>query len=337
MVPFSVAGLTSVINQLLPEPHAGLLAGLLFGTKASLPRDLYDGLVTSGTLHIVALSGMNISILGRMVTRGLQWLIGKRGASLLTLFLILWFVWFVSPSPSIVRAAIMGSISILAVLFGRQYWALLSWVLAVGVMLLLNPSWLFDISFQLSSLATLGIIVFGGGSQVGMRMDKDAGPDARFPSHQCSSPPDRNIAPGCPLTSFLPIDVSRVSGSIRGEMCAGGSLPLASPATVGFRWFLLRIWELIKDDLRLTLAAQTLTIPIILFHFHRISWVSPVANLAIGWVIPLLTGLGWAMVLVGWVCVPLGQPIAWVSWVALEYLVRTVYFISSIPFASSGW
>ena len=116
---FTVESLTSVMNQLLPEPHAGLLAGLMFGTKAALPRDFYDALVRSGTLHIIALSGMNISILGRMITNGLLWLVGKRIAGLFTLFLIVWFVWFVGPCASIVRAAIMGSISILAVLFGR--------------------------------------------------------------------------------------------------------------------------------------------------------------------------------------------------------------------------
>ncbi len=259
MTPFTVSGLTHIINQVLPEPHAGLLAGLLFGTKASLPPALYDALVKSGTLHIVALSGMNISILGRMVTDSLVWLVGKRIASLLTLFLIVWFVWFVGPSASIVRAAIMGSISILAVLFGRQYWAILSWILAVVSMILLNFSWLFELSFQLSALATLGIILFGG-------------KEKRF----------------------------------------------------------------LVSELRLTLAAQSLTIPLILLHFHRISLISPLANLAIGWSIPILTGLGWITVITGWLWLPLGRIVAWFDWVLLEYLVRIVQFTSVLPFASVG-
>lgn len=161
MTPFTLTELTSVIRQILPEPHAGLLAGLMFGTKSALPRELYDALIVSGTIHIAALSGQNLSILGRLVSDQLVWLMGKRIASVLMLVLFVWFVLFVGPSPSIVRAAIMGSLSVLAVLLGRQYLALLSWGVAVGGMLIFNFSWLTDISFQLSALATLGIILFG--------------------------------------------------------------------------------------------------------------------------------------------------------------------------------
>lgn len=157
----TVESLSSVLAQLLPEPHAGLLAGLLFGTKAALSTGLYSALVTSGTIHIVALSGMNITIIMDIVAKTLLPIVGKRIAGMIMLFGIVWFVWFVGPSSTIVRAAIMGSISLLSVLFGRQYWAILSWIIAVGVMLLVNFLWLFEISFQLSAMATLGIILFG--------------------------------------------------------------------------------------------------------------------------------------------------------------------------------
>ena len=263
MAPFTVSGLTGIINQLLPEPHAGLLSGLLFGVKANLPRDFYDALVTTGTLHIIALSGMNISIMEDLVATMLRSLIGTRIAGLITMILIVWFVWFVGPSPSIVRAAIMGSISLLAVLFGRQYWAILSWVLAIATMLLINWSWIGNLSFQLSALATLGIILFGP--------KKDTGKNG------------------------------------------------------------------LMTDLRLTLAAQTFTVPLIFFQFRRISLVSAFANLAIGWLIAPLTMLGWATVLVGWLLLYAGQVLAWFDWVLLEYLVRIIYLMSKVPFASIGW
>ncbi len=270
MLPFTVEGLTEVVGQVLPEPHAGLLAGLLFGTKTTLSRELYSALVNSGTIHVIALSGMNISIMSRLIQSGLLWVVSKRTSSLLTLGMIGWFIWFVGPSPSIVRAAIMGSISILAIVFGRQYWSLFAWVLAVGGMLLINPSWLVDISFQLSALATLGIILFGGRN----RAERHEGSMMNF-FHQS-----------------------------------------------------------VREDLRLTLAAQIFTIPLIWFCFHRISFVGPFVNLMIGWVIGPLTGLGWMTILIGWVYLPMGQVIGWFDWVALEYIVRTVYFASGVPFGS---
>lgn len=257
MISFSVAGLSLILGRVLPEPHAGLLAGLLFGTKASISKELYDALVVSGTLHIIALSGMNITIITDIVATSLLPIVGKRIAAVLTLLLIVWFVWFVGASSSIIRAAIMGSVSLLAILFGRQYWAILSWALAVGIMLLIHFSWLFEISFQLSALATLGIILFG-------RKEKNR----------------------------------------------------------------------IQENLRLTLAAQVFTIPLIMMYFHRISLIAPLSNLAIGWLIAPLTILGWATSVAGWIWLPLGQVIAWFDWVLLEYMIRAIHLSSIIPFAS---
>ena len=59
----TLATFVEIINRVLPEPHAGLLSGILFGIKASISTELYDALVITGTLHIAALSGMNITIL----------------------------------------------------------------------------------------------------------------------------------------------------------------------------------------------------------------------------------------------------------------------------------
>jgi len=264
-----------VLQEVLPEPHAGLLAGLLFGVKTSVPKELYTALVSSGTLHIIALSGMNISIISRMVQGGLVPVVGQRVASLGTLFLIVWFVWFVGPSPSIVRAAIMGGLSLMATVLGRQYWALYAWCLAVVGMLLFHPLWIGDISFQLSVFATLGIILFGT-SRV-----------ASLSQHQS-------------------IQWKRV------------------------------VMGMIRDNFHLTLAAQVFTIPIIFWYFHRISLVSPIANLLIGWVISPLTGVGWITVIASVVWLPLGRMIAWIDWIGLEYLIQTIYFVSKLPFASIG-
>lgn len=125
----------AVINSLLPEPQASLLNGILFGIKASMPKAFYNALITTGTLHIIALSGVNITILINLISRGTLWL-GKKISILLTICLIALFVWFVGFQPSIVRAAIMGFFSLLSIYFGRQNWGLLSLFLAAGIMLL---------------------------------------------------------------------------------------------------------------------------------------------------------------------------------------------------------
>lgn len=147
-----------VINSLLPEPQASLLNGILFGVKATMPGGFYQALVTTGTLHVIALSGMNISILVNLIAR-LTMFLGRKYSSLVSIGLIVIFVWFVGASPSVVRAAIMGSLTLIAVYFGRQSWGLLSLFLTAGIMLLVKFSLASDLSFQLSFLATLGIIM----------------------------------------------------------------------------------------------------------------------------------------------------------------------------------
>lgn len=306
---FTVQTLTSILNQSLPEPHAGLLAGLLFGTKTTLSSEFYDALIRSGTLHIIALSGMNIGIVGSMIGKSLRLIVSRRIASLLTIGGILFFVWFVGPSPSIVRAAIMGSISLFAVVSGRQYWPLLSWILAVSVMILLNIQWLFDISFQLSALATLGIILFG--SNRGAEVSRQ-----------------RGILAATSTTTTQQRNGTISSSSI--------SRVFNAPQNAHPHPIIFFLWTLIADNLRLTLAAQVFTIPLILMRFGRISLISPISNLLIGWLIGPLTVLGWITVALGWIWLPFSRLIAWVDWALLSYLLWVVKWTANIPFASLG-
>lgn len=268
ILPVSVHSLSLLLGKMLPEPHAGLLSGLLFGTKAAIPQSLYDALVSTGTLHIIALSGQNIAILVGLLSVLLVPVFGKRVASVICLILVWSFVLFVGVSPSVVRASVMASVSLLAVVCGRQYWALGAWAGTVVGMALIHPGWVGDVSFLLSSGATLGILVFG-----------------------TYNPPKR--------------------------------VP----------WYLSGI----LSDIHLTLSAQVFTIPILLFVFHRISLISVVSNIAIGWVIAPLMVVGWIMIGVGSVVLYGGQVVGWVAWIFLEYLIRTIQFFDRIPFASIQW
>lgn len=259
----SVLTFTSIINQLLPDPHAGLLSGILFGVKSSISPELSDALVVTGTLHIVALSGMNITILTNLFFGAFLHVLPRRISSILAIGVIAGFVLFVGPSPSIIRAAIMGSITLLAGTVGRIPVSLITWVVAIASMLVVHPPWIGELSFQLSALASLGMILFGKKTGFG-----------------------------------------------------GGML--------GF----------IKEELMTTLSAQVLTIPLILLTFGRISLVSPLTNLLIGWTIQIITVLGLFVALTGWIWLPFGQVLAWCTWVFLEFLIQVVMITSRIPFAS---
>src|SRR3989344_6060991 len=151
--------LTSVINSYLPEPHASLLNGMLFGINLKTSKNFYDQLKIVGLLHIVVLSGMNITLLGSIIMSVLSF-IGKPLASLITILMIGLFIVFVGAQAPLIRAGFMGILTLVALLYGRKNYVLFALFLSAIFILIFWPSWLMSISFQLSYGATLGIILF---------------------------------------------------------------------------------------------------------------------------------------------------------------------------------
>lgn len=150
---------TTVIDNYLPEPQASLLAGIIFGVDFRASKDFFESLKKSGLLHIVVLSGMNITLLVSMISITFA-RFGRKASGLLSIILIFIFIIFVGPQAPIVRAAIMGIIAIVAILYG--YRAISIYILFISAIFiaLFWPQWIHTLSFQLSFGATLGIILF---------------------------------------------------------------------------------------------------------------------------------------------------------------------------------
>ncbi|NIT03569.1 hypothetical protein GTO10_01355 [Candidatus Saccharibacteria bacterium] len=149
--------IVTLVRESLPEPQASLLLGMVLGVKSGLPSGFYEVLRVTGTLHVVVVSGYNISVLINTLARVLIF-IALQIRFLITAVFIFLFVLLVGPEAPVVRAAIMGSIALLGTLLGRQGDAFRAFIVAIGVMLLINPEWAAELSFQLSVLATLGLI-----------------------------------------------------------------------------------------------------------------------------------------------------------------------------------
>lgn len=164
--PFSFASLVPVragleavrdgyvhgISRALPEPQASYLAGVLVGVRRDIPSDLKQAFRRTGTSHLTALSGYNVTVIANMfgfMTRSLLISIGG----------IILFVLATGASPSVVRAAIMGALVLLARREGREFNMKTALLAAVALMLFFDPELLRgDIGFQLSVLATAGLL-----------------------------------------------------------------------------------------------------------------------------------------------------------------------------------
>ncbi len=149
--------LVKIIKQSLPYPQSALLSGIVLGDGNQIPFSLKQDLKTTSTIHIAVVSGQNLTILAGFIL-GLVGFLGRRKTIILTIFVILIYSLLTGLEVPVVRAAIMAILAYMAQILGKErtgWWVLL---LTAGLMLIYNPNWLVDISFQLSFLATLGIV-----------------------------------------------------------------------------------------------------------------------------------------------------------------------------------
>ncbi|MDR3576731.1 MAG: ComEC/Rec2 family competence protein [Anaerolineaceae bacterium] len=156
-----------IVNQLFPQPDAALLNGILLGLDQDLPQSLSDAFKTTGTAHIIAISGFNIAIMAGIFASIFTRLVKRRWAPLLAILGIAAYTLLVGATPSVVRAAIMGSLSLIGVQLGRRQTGINSLAFTAAVMCALNPWLPWDASFQLSFGATLGLVLFADPLQNG--------------------------------------------------------------------------------------------------------------------------------------------------------------------------
>ncbi|MBX4187663.1 MAG: ComEC/Rec2 family competence protein [Candidatus Doudnabacteria bacterium] len=149
--------LLSDINQLLSSPESGLLGGLLLGTR-HMPDYLIEQFRVTGTSHIIAVSGFNVTIVASFLDRMLR-RFGRSVSFYSSILAISGFVIITGASASVVRAGIMGSLVLIAQHSGRLYASINALLLTSAVMLLQNPKLLvYDIGFQLSFAALAGLL-----------------------------------------------------------------------------------------------------------------------------------------------------------------------------------
>lgn len=148
------------IASALPEPGASLASGLITGGKQGLGANLLDAFILTGLIHIVVLSGYNVMIVAEGVLRAFGFL-PKRLGALVAMLTIGLFVLAAGAGAASVRAGLMAALALVARATGRTYAVVRALLVVAFIMLLLNPLLLaFDPGFQLSFVATLGLILF---------------------------------------------------------------------------------------------------------------------------------------------------------------------------------
>ncbi len=152
--------LSQTLAEVLPEPQASLAQGIVLGKRGNIPTSVKTNFSRTGTAHILAISGLHLSIVaGILLSLGI-WLFGKR--RYIYIWLALGTVWLYAlitgMHPPVVRGAIMASLFLTAELLGRQRSAITALAFAAAVMVGISPQILWTASFQMSFLAMAGLI-----------------------------------------------------------------------------------------------------------------------------------------------------------------------------------
>jgi competence protein ComEC len=256
------------LNKLLPLPQSAILEALLFGKEENISKQWKEKLNLTGTRHIAAVSGMNITIISDLIFGFLLWLgLWRRQAFYLSIILIIFYILMIGAPASAIRAGIMALLFLTAQHFGRLSSASRVIIFAATLMLWQNPLILrWDIGFQLSFLATLGMIN---------------------------------------LQSILSEKLKKIPDFLQ-----------------------------LRNNLSATLAAQIFVFPILIFNFGQISIISPLTNIFILPLIPIITILGFIFSFIGIFWQSLAQILSWPSWLGISYILKIVDFSSKISWAS---
>jgi competence protein ComEC len=251
------------VTKLLPSSEANLAQGLIMGERAVFDDQFKIYLQNSGTTHIIALSGYNITIiLGIFII--FRKYFSKLVNFMIPVIFVVIFIIMTGASASIVRAGIMGLMPLLARYLGRSSQSLIAIVLSATLMVAINPLiLLYDIGFQLSFAAIVGVVY---------------------------------LAPKIKFGNALP-------GSLRSIFTE-------------------------------TIAAQIATLPIIVYYFGSVSLVSPLANLAILWLVPTAMFLSFLTGIMGLVSGFFGSIVALPTAAILASINYLIEVFGSLPYAA---
>ncbi len=146
------------INRVIPVPESDLANGLILGARGGFDNEMKNEFINTGTIHIVALSGYNVSIVADGIMKVFGLIFSEIISIIFGVVVIILFVIMAGASPTAIRAGIMAVIMLLGRMTGRRYDAGRALVVAGLLMITIDLRVLSDMSFQLSFIATFGIL-----------------------------------------------------------------------------------------------------------------------------------------------------------------------------------
>lgn len=148
------------INKLIPEKYSAIFTGLILGDTSKVQEEINDDFKIANISHVLAISGIHITYIVIGIELLLKKGFGKRKTRIITIIILVMYMFITGFAPSVVRASIMGIIMLISKLIHRKndIWTSIS--LSLLILLIYNPFLILNVGLQLSYLGTIGIVCF---------------------------------------------------------------------------------------------------------------------------------------------------------------------------------
>src|SRR2546428_6431465 len=149
------------LRRLVPEPDGGILRGIVLGERASGDADLAAAFARSGTTHLLAISGFNMTLVATGVAIVMRGRVPPLVRAAATLGCVIAYSVLVGLAPSVIRAALMAAVAACGLAFGRRGATVNGLALPIAAMVAADPATITDVGFLLSAAATGGLLFLG--------------------------------------------------------------------------------------------------------------------------------------------------------------------------------
>ena len=268
------------INKLIPEKYSAIFTGLILGDTSKVEEEVNDDFKIANISHVLAISGMHITYIVIGIELLLKKGIGKRKTRIITIIILVMYMFITGFTPSVVRASIMGIIMLISKLIHRKndIWTSIS--LSLLILLIYNPFLILNVGLQLSYLGTIGIVCFNKNVYNFLRKLKIQNKKIRY----------------------------RIN-----------------------RKFIL-FMDKIKEMLSVTLSAQIVILPILLFNFNILGIYFFISNILVSTIIGPIIIVGFVCILISFISIEIAKILSIFMSVGIQILI-SISEISHLPFS----
>lgn len=295
--------LVNRVKEILTQDTANLCTGLLLGEKKDLSEDVQQAFRKSNLSHMLAISGAHVSYILLGITTCIQKLkLHKRYGKILIIIFLLFFMCLVGFTPSVTRACIMAILQLLASILYRKANTYQNLLISSFIILVFNPYSILDIGFQLSFGGTIGIVFFS--KRLFKNQDKE---DAS--NNEISADDERKKEH---INKDKHTNKDKKSNIIN---------------------MIKKLVQVSKEMCIVTISANLLIIPIMMYHFNTISFTFVISNLLAAPILGICIILSMIFLILLFIFKPLAIIFSFILQPILQLLILIAQFSSKLPFS----